>query len=97
MSSTKKQAKQSNGNDQKTPESSKGKGLSNASKVLKSMKVSLQDTRVANPIKSVGLKLFLIIFTSIVACVLTVGLLAYSQAKNLVEKNVSEASFQTVK
>lgn len=49
-----------------------------------------------NPIKSVGLKLFLLISFSIVTCVMTVGLIAYSQAKILVEKKVTETSFQTV-
>lgn len=53
--------------------------------------------KLSSPIKSVGLKLFLIIFVSIIACVLTVGLIAYSKAKTLVEENVSEASYQTVK
>ncbi|MFF2887076.1 methyl-accepting chemotaxis protein [Paenibacillus sp. NPDC057967] len=60
------------------------------------MKSSLKDVNISSPVKSVGLKLFFIIIISIVACVLTVGLIAYSQAKNLVEKNVSEASYQTV-
>lgn len=45
---------------------------------------------------SVGTKLFLIIFFSIVACVLTVGLMAYSQTKSLIEAKVSDASIQTV-
>ncbi|WP_306812856.1 methyl-accepting chemotaxis protein [Paenibacillus soyae] len=49
-----------------------------------------------NPFKSVGIKLFIAIFASILACVLTVGLLAYSEAKSLVEKKVSEASLQTI-
>lgn len=49
-----------------------------------------------NPLKSVGMKLFLAIFISILACVLTVGLLAYSEARSMVEKKVSDASLQTV-
>ncbi|WP_259391310.1 methyl-accepting chemotaxis protein [Paenibacillus sp. 1011MAR3C5] len=49
-----------------------------------------------NPLKSVGLKIFIAIFGSILACVLTVGLLAYSEAKTLVEKKVSDASMQTI-
>ncbi|WP_240644227.1 methyl-accepting chemotaxis protein [Paenibacillus paeoniae] len=76
-------------------EGEKKAGSSNIS-TAKWMKSSLKDMNMSNPVKSVGLKLFLIIFVSIVACVLTVGLLAYVQAKNLVETNVSEASFQTV-
>ncbi|MEK3882749.1 methyl-accepting chemotaxis protein [Paenibacillus sp. PL2-23] len=49
-----------------------------------------------NPLKSVGVKLFIAIFVSILACVLTVGLLAYSEAKTLVERKVSDASLQTI-
>lgn len=49
-----------------------------------------------NPLKSVGMKLFVAIFVSILACVLTVGLLAYSEARSMVEKKVSDASLQTV-
>ncbi|MFF2887078.1 methyl-accepting chemotaxis protein [Paenibacillus sp. NPDC057967] len=45
---------------------------------------------------SVGFKLFIIIFVGILACVLTVGLISYSQAKQMVEENVSEASHQTI-
>ncbi|MBD2870388.1 methyl-accepting chemotaxis protein [Paenibacillus sp. IB182493] len=56
----------------------------------------MQETKLGSPIKSVGMKLFLIIFCSIIACVLTVGLMAYSKSKQIVESKVSDASFQTV-
>lgn len=72
------------------------KAGSNMTSTAKSMAGSLKETKLSSPIKSVGLKLFSIIIISIIACVLTVGLIAYSQAKSLIEKNVSEASFQTV-
>lgn len=49
-----------------------------------------------NPFKSVGLKIFIVIFGSILACVMTVGLMAYSEAKSMVEKKVSDASLQTI-
>lgn len=79
---------------------SKQEGANKSSASIKStaqwVKSGLKDANFSNPVKSVGLKLFFIIIVSIVACVLTVGLIAYSQAKNLVEKNVSEASYQTV-
>lgn len=55
-----------------------------------------QAKKLANPIKSVGMKLFAIIFCGIIACVMSVGLLAYSKAKEIIESKVSEASFQTV-
>ncbi|MDQ6418564.1 methyl-accepting chemotaxis protein [Paenibacillus sp. LHD-117] len=56
----------------------------------------MKETKLASPLKSVGMKLFLIIFVSILACVLTVGLMAYGEAKSIVEKKVSDASLQTV-
>ncbi|WP_246096231.1 methyl-accepting chemotaxis protein [Paenibacillus sinopodophylli] len=58
---------------------------------------SLKGTKISNPIKSVGLKLFMIIFCGIIACVLTVGLLAYSQSKKIIESKVSDASSETIK
>ncbi len=57
----------------------------------------LKNIKINNPIKSVGMKLFWIIFISIIACVLIVGQSAYMQAKSIVIKNVSEASYQTVR
>ncbi|MDQ8733570.1 methyl-accepting chemotaxis protein [Paenibacillus sp. LHD-38] len=57
---------------------------------------TVKDSKLANPFKSVGMKLFAIIFCSIIACVMTVGLIAYAKAKEIVERKVSEASFQTV-
>ncbi|GKU75628.1 methyl-accepting chemotaxis protein [Paenibacillus sp. L3-i20] len=55
-----------------------------------------RESNVSNPLKSVGMKLFIVIFGSIIACVLTVGLLAYYEARTMVEKKVSEASLQTI-
>ncbi|MFC4776534.1 methyl-accepting chemotaxis protein [Paenibacillus sp. GCM10023252] len=56
----------------------------------------LKELALTNPAKSVGTKLFLFIFCSIVACVLIVGLIAYSQSKGIVEEKVSSASYQTI-
>ncbi|MFD0588229.1 methyl-accepting chemotaxis protein [Paenibacillus sp. GCM10027627] len=56
----------------------------------------IKEMNITNPVKSVGMKLFIAIFGSILACVLTVGLLAYSEAKGMIEKKVSAASMQTV-
>ncbi|WP_240647670.1 methyl-accepting chemotaxis protein [Paenibacillus nanensis] len=53
-------------------------------------------TRLMKQLRSVGGKLFLIIFVGIIICVMTVGLVAHSRAKSIVENQVSEASFQTV-
>lgn len=57
---------------------------------------AVKDTKLSNPLKSVGMKLFAIIFCSIIACVLTVGLMAYAKSKQIVESKVSDASLQTV-
>jgi methyl-accepting chemotaxis protein len=72
-------------------------GMKAISQAAKSATTSIKGTKLSNPIKSVGTKLFLIIFCSIIACVMTVGLMAYSKSKSIVEKKVSEASFETIK
>jgi methyl-accepting chemotaxis protein len=46
--------------------------------------------------KSVGMKLFLIIFCSILVCVLSVGLFSYNRSKAIIEEKVSEASETTI-
>ncbi|WP_175598111.1 methyl-accepting chemotaxis protein [Paenibacillus luteus] len=73
------------------------KAQSGLKALTEAAKSGLKGTKMSNPIKSVGLKLFLIIFCSIIACVLTVGLLAYSKSKSIIESKVSDASFETVK
>ncbi|WP_245697433.1 methyl-accepting chemotaxis protein [Paenibacillus oryzae] len=55
-----------------------------------------KDKKLVNPLKSVGIKLFLVIFGSILICVLAVGLMAYGKSKDIVEKKVSDASLQTI-
>ncbi|TCZ77269.1 methyl-accepting chemotaxis protein [Paenibacillus albiflavus] len=47
---------------------------------------------MTNPLKSVGSKLFFIFFISIVAFVLTVGLISYNISKNIISKNASASS-----
>ncbi|WP_270164543.1 methyl-accepting chemotaxis protein [Paenibacillus sp. SYP-B4298] len=46
--------------------------------------------------KSVGAKLFLLIFSSIVICVLVVGLISYNTSKNIIESKVASFSQQAV-
>jgi len=46
--------------------------------------------------RSVGTKLFLLIFCGILICVLSVGLFSYSTAKSIVKSKVSESSAQTI-
>ncbi|GIP39263.1 methyl-accepting chemotaxis protein [Paenibacillus sp. J31TS4] len=51
---------------------------------------------LGNPLKSVGMKLFLLFFFSIVLLVVVLGLFSYSTSKGTIEKKVSEAYEQTV-
>ncbi|MEK4250665.1 methyl-accepting chemotaxis protein [Paenibacillus sp. FSL W7-1287] len=49
-----------------------------------------------NPFQSVGTKLFFYIFGGILACVLTMGIMAYNQSKSIIENKVSESGQQTI-
>src|SRR5690554_1479067 len=64
---------------------------------LKGVTEQTGKVRLQNLIKSVGLKLFLIIFLSIVFFVLTVGLLGYNTSKNIIKDKVAESSLETIK
>ncbi|WP_438347056.1 methyl-accepting chemotaxis protein [Paenibacillus sp. FA6] len=52
--------------------------------------------RKFNPSRSVGVKLFLIFFTAIVAFVLLVGIMSYIKAKNTIENTAANANKQTI-
>ncbi|WP_240647669.1 methyl-accepting chemotaxis protein [Paenibacillus nanensis] len=80
----------------KTDATSWQKGRQAVTVSAKAASSVLGELNWTNPLKSVGMKLFIAIFVSILACVLTVGLLAYNEAKSMVEKKVSDASLQTV-
>lgn len=51
---------------------------------------------VGNPMKSVGGKLFVIFFASILFFVLTVGLASYNISKSIIQNKVGDASEQTI-
>lgn len=51
---------------------------------------------VGNPMKSVGGKLFIIFFASILFFVLTVGLASYNISKSIIQDKVGDASEQTI-
>jgi len=51
---------------------------------------------ITNPMKSVGSKLFFIFFISIVAFVLTVGLVSYSMSKDIIAKNAAKSSAEVL-
>jgi methyl-accepting chemotaxis protein len=52
--------------------------------------------KLENPVKSVGMKLFLMFFISILFFVLVVGMISYSVSKSVIKNKVSESSLQTV-
>jgi methyl-accepting chemotaxis protein len=60
------------------------------------MAQSLKGIRLENPIKSVGMKLFLIFLVSILFFVLTVGFTSYNISKGVIQKKVADASEQTI-
>ncbi|UVI28061.1 methyl-accepting chemotaxis protein [Paenibacillus spongiae] len=63
---------------------------------MKSVSAFYKSTRnginISSPMKSVGVKLFFIIFSAILLCVLVVGLSSYSTSKSIIKKKVSEFS-----
>jgi methyl-accepting chemotaxis protein len=61
------------------------------------MKVNRFRLRMNNPIKSVGLKLFLIFFLSIVVFVSVVGLMGYTTSKSIIKDKVADSSLETIK
>ncbi|WP_246120409.1 methyl-accepting chemotaxis protein [Cohnella terricola] len=54
-----------------------------------------KDSKFENPIRSVGMKLFLLIFCSILACVLSLGWFSYSKSSSIIQQKVSDSSQQT--
>ena len=52
----------------------------------------MKQVKVENPVKSVGMKLFLMFFVSILVFVLTVGMISYSVSKSVIKNKVSESS-----
>ncbi|MCC3375621.1 methyl-accepting chemotaxis protein [Cohnella sp. REN36] len=56
-----------------------------------------KETKMENPIRSVGMKLFLLVFCGILGCVLLLGWFSYDRSRSVIEKKVSESSVQTAK
>lgn len=52
--------------------------------------------KLENPVKSVGMKLFLMFFVSILFFVLVVGMISYSVSKSVIKNKVADSSLQTV-
>ncbi|MFC5447184.1 methyl-accepting chemotaxis protein [Paenibacillus aestuarii] len=55
-----------------------------------------RQVKLQNPVKSVGMKLFLMFFVSILFFVLIVGAISYSISKNVIKDKVAASSLQTV-
>ncbi|MBD0381761.1 methyl-accepting chemotaxis protein [Paenibacillus sp. WST5] len=56
----------------------------------------MKQVKLENPVKSVGMKLFLMFFASILFFVLIVGMISYSVSKSVIKNKVAESSLQTV-
>ncbi|URN92964.1 MAG: methyl-accepting chemotaxis protein [Candidatus Pristimantibacillus lignocellulolyticus] len=91
--------KDSTVNEQDT--NKKANSLKKSLEILgKSAKSKMQDVKSKEKIgilNSIGIQLFVLIFISIVICVVTVGTISYQKSKGLIESNVSSASVQTIK
>lgn len=56
----------------------------------------MRSIRLPNPVKSVGMKLFIIFFVSILVFVVAVGTISYNYSKGIVKDKVSDATLQTM-
>ncbi|WP_027088146.1 methyl-accepting chemotaxis protein [Cohnella panacarvi] len=71
------------------------KGAESVSVFSKKVGGQLKGTKLENPIRSVGMKLFLLIFCSILACVLCLGWFSYSKSSSIIKQKVADATTQT--
>ncbi|MBE0337656.1 methyl-accepting chemotaxis protein [Paenibacillus sp. 23TSA30-6] len=74
-------------------------GAYNLKRLLKPEKYSKDFMHLVknyNPVRSVGMKLFLIFFTAIMLFVISLGMISYFKAKNTIEQNAATAYQQTV-
>lgn len=55
----------------------------------------LKQTKLENPIRSVGMKLFILIFCGILVCVVSLGLFSYSKSKSVIQQKVTDSSRET--
>lgn len=57
----------------------------------------IKDTKLESPIRSVGVKLFVLVFCGILLCVVSLGLFSYVKSRSVIEHKVSESSMETAK
>ncbi|MCR8655777.1 methyl-accepting chemotaxis protein [Paenibacillus endoradicis] len=86
-----------NGQDSQEKTNSLKKNLEILGKSAKSKMQEIKSKEKISILNSIGIQLFVIIFISIVLCVVTVGTISYQKSKGLIESNVSNASIQTIK
>lgn len=72
------------------------KSLSIIRQSAKSQLSEMKSSEGNNFLSGIGIKLFSLIFISIVICVVAVGTISYQKAKSLIESNVAGASAQTM-
>jgi len=66
-------------------------------KTAKSQIQTMKSSQRNKMSQSIGVKLLIIMFVSILLCVSSVGTISYQKAKSLLESNVSKANVQTIK
>ncbi|WEK53140.1 MAG: methyl-accepting chemotaxis protein [Candidatus Cohnella colombiensis] len=71
------------------------KGTQSVSGLSKRVGGQIKGAKFENPIRSVGMKLFLLIFCSIIVCVLSLGWFSYSKSSSIIQQKVADASVQT--
>jgi len=86
-----------NGQNSHEKDNSLKKSLGIFGKSVKSKMQEIKSKENIGILNSIGIQLFVIIFISIVLCVVTVGTISYQKSKGLIESNVSNASIQTIK
>jgi methyl-accepting chemotaxis protein len=62
----------------------------------KAASTNFKQLRMENPVKSVGMKLFIIFFLCIVVLVISTGLFSYSQSKGIIKDKMETATKQTI-
>ena len=71
------------------------KGSETVGGLARSVKGQLKETKFSNPVRSVGMKLFILIFCGILVCVVSLGIFSYNKSKSIIESKISEASLET--
>lgn len=74
------------------------KQIGNAGNWVRRIRIQKQwfkGAKIENPIRSVGLKLFLLIFCGILVCVVSLGLFSYNKSKAIIKEKISDSSMET--